>query len=217
MWLAAWPGTGTPYLGVHSLLIAPPPSLSSLKWPPTIGSGNVVASPGHAHWETVEWIISATSPTHPTHVSHTQRSAACRRATQNAMAALLWTGAPHQDMHPPHYRQQPRRTDAWQQGGIAALQPHPRHFQQTQGSYHTPFQASQQPIAIMREQHDHHDHHYHHHQDWAHHSSTVADMLTSTCFHQGVALHCIPWITHEVRGNVTKVAVGPRTHLVCIK
>jgi len=78
---AAWPGTGVPYLGAHSPSTAPPP-LSSSKWPPTIGSSNVAASPRHAHWETVKQILSATSPIYLTCVSHMWRSAAHRRAIQ---------------------------------------------------------------------------------------------------------------------------------------
>jgi hypothetical protein len=34
-----------------------PPPLSSSKRLPTIGKGNVAASPGHAYWEAIEWVL----------------------------------------------------------------------------------------------------------------------------------------------------------------
>ncbi len=110
---------------------------------------NVAASPGHAHWETVERILSATSPTHLTRVSHTRRSAAHRRAIQ--MQQQHHRGpAHHIGARVPHHRERPRRTNARQQGGVAASQPHlspllaipPPRF----------FQAAKWPIMTTHEQ-----------------------------------------------------------------
>jgi len=201
---AAWPGTGAPYSGARSPSTAPPP-LSPSQRPPTIGSGNVAASPGHAHWETVERILFPTSPTHPTRVLHTRRSAAHRRAIQTRQQHRRGP-ARHIGARVPHHRERPHRSDVRRQGGVTPLQPRLKHL----------FQASQQPIATTREWHDDDDHHHHHHRDRAHRSGTVADVLTSPCFRQGVALRRIPWTAREARGNVAKAAVGPRTLSECI-
>jgi len=110
---------------------------------------NVAASPRHAHWETVKRILSATSLTHPTCVSHTRRSAAHRRAIQTRQQHRCGP-ARHIGACVPHHRERPRRTNARQQGGIAASQPHlspllaipPPRF----------FQAAKWPIATTCEQ-----------------------------------------------------------------
>jgi len=47
-------------------------------------------------------------------------------------------------------------------------------------------------IVTTCERRDCHHHHHHHHQGRAHHSGTVANVLTSPRFCQGVALRCIP-------------------------
>ena len=104
---------------------------------------NVAASPRHAHWETVERILSATSPTHPTRVSHTRRSAAHRRAIQTQQQHRRGPA------RIPHHRERPRHTNAQRQGGVAASQPRlspllaipPPRF----------FQAAKRPIATTRE------------------------------------------------------------------
>jgi len=109
---------------------------------------NVTASPGHAHWETVEQILSATSPTHPTRISHTRRSAAHRRAIQTRQQHRRGP-ARHIGARVPHHRERPRRTNARRQGGVAASQPRlspllaipPPCF----------FQAAKRPIATTRE------------------------------------------------------------------
>jgi len=93
---------------------------SSLNRLPTTGSGSVAA--GHTHWETVERILSATSPTHTTRISHTWRSAAHRRAYPNATAASPWTSAPYWGARPPSSRAAtPQRcTVARRHHGLAA-------------------------------------------------------------------------------------------------
>jgi len=145
---------------------------------------------------------------------HTRGGQQPQKGHPNAIAASPWTGAPYWGVRPSPLRATTshRCTAARRRRGIAAPSQPPS------GNPTTPFfQAAKRPIATTHERHDHHHHHHHHYRDREHHSGTVADVLTSPCFRQGVALRHIPWIMREVRGNVAKVAVGPRTLLVCIK
>jgi len=70
---AAWPGTDAPYSGAHSPSTAPPP-LSSSERPPTIGSGNVAASPRHTHREAVELHPRYSPSTPDLHFAHAEVS-----------------------------------------------------------------------------------------------------------------------------------------------
>jgi len=139
-------------------------------------------------------------------VSHTRRSAAHRRAIQ-----LRWQHgcglARHIGARIAHHRDRAHRSNAWRQGGVAASQPCLSTPLATPPPSSSTITAA---IATTRKWRDHHHYHHHRHRDRAHHSGTVADVLTSPCFCQGVALRCIPWTTCEVRGSVAKAAVSPQ-------
>jgi hypothetical protein len=87
---------------------------SSSKRPPTHGSGNIAASPGHTHREVVERILSATLLAHPTRAPCAEVSSP-PEGNPNATAPWPWTGAPHRGTRPPPSRAgtPQRRTAAW--------------------------------------------------------------------------------------------------------
>jgi len=137
MWPATLPRSGRPYSGTHSpLMVAPPPPHLQSGRPP-LEVAMLQPAPGTPIGRQSSG-YSATPLTHPTHVLHLQRSEAHRRAIQ-----IQWQHgcglACHIGARVPHHREQPHCTNAWQQGGIAALQP----FWQ---SHHPVFQALQQPL-----------------------------------------------------------------------
>ena len=102
---------------------------------------------------------SATPLTNPTHVSHSQRSAAHRRPIQmqwqHGCGLACYIRAPI-----PHHQERPHCTDAWQQGGITASQP---HLSPLLAIPPPCFSSIAVAIATTCKQHDCHHHHHHHH------------------------------------------------------
>jgi len=164
-------------------------------------------APGYAHWEAIEQILHYLPDTPNPRFAHVEVSSP-QKGHSNAMAAWPWTGAPHWGTYPSPSRTTTshRCTAARRHCGLAAPSQPPS------GNPTTPFSSNQAAIVTTRERRDHyhHHHHHHHHRDQAHRSSTVADMLTSPCFRQGMALRRVPWTACKVRGSVAKAAVGPQ-------
>ena len=77
--------------------------LSSLKQPPTTGSGNVTASPRHPHWEAVKRLLRY-SPNTPDPRFALMEIRSPQKGYPNTTAAWPWTGVPHQGVHPPSSR-----------------------------------------------------------------------------------------------------------------
>ena len=179
---------------------------TSSKRPHTNGSGNVTVNPGTPTGRQSSG-SSATPSAHPTCISHTRRSRAHRRAFQTRRQHRRGP-ARHVEARVPHHRERAHRSHAWQQGGIAPLQPRLSHLRRPQGSHHTPFEH-QGAIATMRERRNHHHaraarspHLIHHH---------TGD-TSGRRFRQGPspqALRLGPWPMREVRGSVAKIEVGP--------
>jgi len=186
-WLATSPRSGRPYSGTHSpLMVAPPPPHLRSGHPP-LEVAMLQPAPGTPIGRQSSG-YSATPLTHPTHILHSRRSEAHRRAIQIRRQHGCGLAC-HIGARIPHHQEQPHRTDARWQGGIVASQPHLSPLLAIPPPYFSSIAAA---ITTTCEQRNHHHYYHHHHQDQAHHSGTVADVLTSPCFCQGVALHCIP-------------------------
>ena len=144
--------TGTPHRGARSTsTVAPPPSHPRSSRPP-LGAAVSQPAPGMPTGRQSSG-YAATPLTHPTRVSHTRRSAAHRRAIQNATAVWPWTGTPHWGARPPPSRAgTPQRcTAARRRRGLAA----PRHI-------HSQPPSGNPTTLFFKHRSSHRDHHHHH-------------------------------------------------------
>src|SRR6266581_4194139 len=176
-WPATSPRSGRPYSGTHSPSMAAPPPPHLRSGCPPLEVAMSQPAPGTPIGRQLSG-YSATPPTHLTHISHSRRSEAHRRAIQ-----IQWQHGHglvcHIGAHISHHREQPHRTDAWWQGGIMASQPHLSPLLAIPPPCFSSIVAA---IVTTCERRDCHHHHHHHHQGRAHHSGTVANVLTSPRF-----------------------------------